>query len=429
MFRKPLILAVLLFLIGVLITWPQNESSVTTYKNSIYIWQRSWNENVREAIKDASGDIAHFIVLCGVIEYRRGQIMATPVNVQWHDFEDLPARITLAFRIHASAAPLLEERAQGPIIQSMKAMTERALVKAEKYRLKIDGIQLDYDCPTSKLDRYANFLKAWRPIYPRFDLSITALPTWLNSLNFSKLIAATSYYVLQLHSFEKPKDISQAKEIFPKGKASAFVLKAARFRHPFYVSLPTYGYEVMYLPSGKFLGLRAENESRSWKSSVLKESVMSDPAAILSFMNHNVKIKPRNLLGYCWYRMPLKSDEFNWDMKTLKAVITGRKPSVRLKTDFLSSGEGLSEIYVSNSGEMNIGRDVEFNVLWPRGLPIIYDILGKYKSRVLEMEHGLSIQGPAPKVGQKVMVGWLRTTSSHTDYIPLNITEVKYHEY
>ena len=101
---------------------------------------------------------------------------------------------------------------------------------------------------------------------------------------------------------------------------------------------------------------------------------------------------------------------------------------MRLKSDSVSSGEGLSEIYISNSGEMNIGRDVEFDVRWPKGLPIIYDILGKYKSRVLEAENGLNIQGPAPRVGQKVMIGWLRATSSHTDYLPLNITEARYHE-
>ena len=46
----------------------------------------------------------------------------------------------------------------------------------------LTGVEIDYDCPTSKLPAYARFLVELRSrLARRMALSITALPTWMNS--------------------------------------------------------------------------------------------------------------------------------------------------------------------------------------------------------------------------------------------------------
>ena len=253
------------------------------------------------------------------------------------------------------------------------------------------------------------------------NISITALPTWLENSDFKELAQATSYYVLQLHSFELPKDTEQASKIFPDDNALYYTEKASNLKHPYYVSLPTYGYEVAFTKTGDFIGLRAENMPVVWGQDVEHKVVISDPGIIITFIQEIEKHKPKNLLGFYWFRIPLKSDEFNWDMKTLKSVLLAKKPVIKFKLDSVSSKDGLCEIYLVNVGEQNIYREVSFNINWSEDNTPLYDLMGKFHE--IKIEEGIKISGPAPYAGQKILVAWFRSFDKEKN-INLKIGEV-----
>jgi len=396
------------------------------YDNVIYIWQRNWDKYLEDAISIIQETTGYFTVLCGDLKFEGERPTVSLVDIKWPYLTQTETSATLAFRINAQASKFFASDAIYSIADYIKDAIGKTIKSAPQD--EIVGVQFDYDCPTSKLRDYARFvkimkerLKPFKEKLAEFNISITALPTWLQDKDFMELIQTTDYYVLQLHSFELPKDADQASKIFPADKALSYAEKASNLKHPYYISLPTYGYEVAFTKDGNFIGLRAENMPVLWSQDVEHKVVLTDPKDILAFIHEVEKTKPKNLLGFYWFRIPLKSDEFNWDMKTLECVLSGKKPSIKLELDLTKSKDGLYEVYLVNSGEQNIFEEVSFNINWPEDGQVLYDLMGKFHE--IKIEKGIKISGSAPYVGQKVLVGWFRSFDK-TKGINLKIGEV-----
>ncbi len=400
------------------------------FDNVIYIWQRNWDTYLEDAISAIQQKTGYFTVLCGDLKFAGERSTVSLVDIKWPYLAPTETSVTLAFRITVQASKFFATDAIYSIADSIKFAIGKIIKSAPQN--EIVGVQFDYDCPTSKLKDYARFIKIMQErLHPfkeklsKLDVSITALPTWLQSNDFKELIQNTEYYVLQLHSFELPKDAAQASKIFPADNALSYMEEASNLKHPYYLSLPTYGYEVAFTKDGNFIGLRAENMPVSWNQNVEHNVVMTNPKEILTFIHGIEKTKPKYLLGFYWFRIPLKSDEFNWDIKTLECVLSGKKPSVKLKLDLVNSKDGLYEVYLVNSGEQNIFKDVNFNIRWPEDEQPLYDLMGKFHE--IKIEKGVNIFGSAPCVGQKVLVGWFRSFNKTKD-INLKISEVNFDE-
>ncbi|KAG0755400.1 hypothetical protein G6F22_020623 [Rhizopus arrhizus] len=71
--------------------------------------------------------------------------------------------------------------------------------------ITVAGVEIDYDCATSKLPAYRDFLAALKSrLGPDSALSITALPTWLNSPELDALLKMADESVLQVHAVLNP---------------------------------------------------------------------------------------------------------------------------------------------------------------------------------------------------------------------------------
>ena len=92
------------------------------------------------------------------------------------------------------------------------------------------GVEIDYDCPTSKLATYARFLAALRSrLAPSTKLSITALPTWMNSGELEGLTRNLDEIVLQVHAVDDPR-----RGLFDPDQAERWVKDfGQRIRRPF----------------------------------------------------------------------------------------------------------------------------------------------------------------------------------------------------
>jgi hypothetical protein len=162
------------------------------------------------------------------------------------------------------------------------------------------------------------------------------------------------------------------------------------------------------------------------KSGTQRAIVATDPAKILEFKK---RLDASTLVGFkgiYWFRLPIKSDQFNWSMATLKAVIEGRSPEVSIKIEVISPQPGLYEVYVINNGEKNIFREINFSVKWDTKDKMTYDVLAGYAEEPLSESSAIKITGPAPKVNTRTLAAWFRT--ERIDINPLTVGEVAGYE-
>ena len=398
------------------------------YDNVIYIWQRNWDGYLEDAISSIQDTTGYFTVLCGDLKFEGEKPTINLVDINWTYLTQTETSATLAFRINTHASKFFGTDVVYAIADSIKDAI--STIAASAPQDEIVGIQFDYDCPTSKLEDYTRFLKIiderLKPLkekHSKFKISITALPTWLRGNDFRDLVKATDYYVLQLHSFELPKDAEQANKIFPNNKAKSYVEQASLLKHPYYISLPTYGYEVAFSKEGKFLGLRAESNPILWGKDISYNTEIANPNEILAFTRYLTSEKPQNFLGIYWFRLLLNSDEFNWNVKTLVALIEGRQPRLNIKTELINPKNGLCEVYIINDGEQNITSPVSFKLTWDNEDAFVYDVLDQYSGQ--RTEKGLQIKGPAPKAGNKALVAWFRDADNVEGDIPLEVGNVE----
>ena len=394
------------------------------YDQAVYVWQRSWDRHVKDAIASIKGTAGYFTVLCGDMKFEGEKPVITPVNIKWEYLFQTESSATLAFRINTKASKFFGTTAVNELADSIGTAISKTINSAPAN--KVVGIQIDYDCPTSKLSDYVKLIKLIKKRFNDLEISITALPTWLDSADFPALAASCDYYVLQVHSFKVPDTLDEALRPFSGDAVSSWVKKASRIGYPFYLSLPTYGYEVSFNENGKFLGLRAETPPISYKPGTKHALVMTDPKRILSFLNEIESKKPEHLLGVIWFRLPLKTDEFNWSMETLKMIIARQSPGASIKSEMVSPDPGLYEVYVINDGQTNIFKDVNFTVIWNKDAKVMNDVISGYREEGLQEGSGIKIIGMPPKTGNKQLVAWFRTGRENVN--PLKVGEVEGYE-
>jgi len=412
-------LVLLFFIVVCLNAFAENQA--------VYIWQRTWNNNLKEAIHEINPSAKNFLILSGSFSYKNNTAKLNKVAIDLSSFNPESVSLTLVFRMDAYTAALLNDtKALKKLIEDISPQLLAIIHTAKEYQIAIEGIQIDYDCPTSKISDYANFMKLLKDKFQHFKISFTALPAWLESKDFPTLAATSDYYVLQVHSFKIPDTLDEALKPFSGDQVFLWVKKASFIGHPYYISLPTYGYEVSFDENGKFLGLRAETPQINYKAGTKHAVIMTDPKRILEFLNEIKEKKPEHLLGFCWFRLPLKTDEFNWSIDTLKMVMIRQAPQVLIKNEIVSPSPGLYEVYIINNGQTNLFKDIYFTVMWDKDISVVHDVISGYKEEGLSEGSGIKLIGIPPKVGNKKLVAWFRT--GRTDINQLKVGEIEGYE-
>ena len=394
--------------------------------DQLYVWQRNWDKHVDEAVSSIHATARYFIVLCGDMKFEGEKPVITPVNIKWEYLFQTESSATLAFRINAKASKFFATTAVNTLADSIGNAISKMIKITPPEGCGIIGIQIDYDCPTSKLSDYVKFIKLIKKRFKDLEISITALPTWLDSADFPALAASCDYYVLQVHSFKVPDTLEEALKPFSPEIVFFWVKKASNIGYPFYVSLPTYGYEVSFNEKGKFLGLRAETPPIKYKQGTKHAIVVTDPWKVLSFLDEIDKKEPKHFLGFCWFRLPLTTDEFNWSIDTLRQIMLRQTPRASIKSEIDSPQPGLFEIYVTNDGYANVFKDIRFKVTWSKDIQVIHDVISGYKEENLPGENGVTIIVMPPKAGNRQLVAWFR--SGREDINLLKIGEVEGYE-
>jgi hypothetical protein len=313
----------------------------------VYVWQRAWTPGVRRSVATRAAGFNCVIVLGAQVWWKNGQTHVARPEVDWDCLRGAGARVGVALRINEFAGGEGEHAEAGNFLANLAAsMTDTARLAG----VKLEELQLDFDAAESKLPQYARWVRAIRAKVAPVPVVITAIPSWLDAPGFRALAETAGEYVLQVHSFERPKS-PERMTLCDVAAADRAVERAARFGVPFRVALPTYGYLVAFDPAGKFLGISAEGPAPAWPAGSVIRAVRADAAHIASLVSAWTADRPAAMRGVVWYRMPVDADSMNWRWPTLRAVMGGRPPRSELRVEQWREAQGVVTLELVNTGE------------------------------------------------------------------------------
>ena len=379
--------------------------------HSVYVWQRAWTDGVRESVSQHAPDFNEVVVLGAEVSWKDRQPQITRVAVNYSSLAGTNCRVGLALRIGAFSGPFAANDAN---TRRLESLAESLIAAARTNSVTPFELQLDFDCAESKLDGYRVWLEAIQRRVAPVPVTITALPSWLGSPGFARLAAASTNYVLQVHSLERPRDINDKFSLCDTQAAMRAVERAGNLGVPFRVALPTYGYLLAFKPDGKFLGLSAEGPVQSWPQGTRIREVRADPvemAALVSGWNTN---RPSALRGVIWYRLPVAADNLNWRWQTLSDIVHAKPLGKNLNARARRIEPGLVEISVANEGSLDDSSRLTVAVRWSRegGTRLVAgDGLRGFKLTESGEASAAFQVGPHTlhlRAGETNVIGWLR---------------------
>lgn len=383
--------------------------------HEVYIWQRAWNDPVREAVVQASAAGVGCIPLAAQLAWRDGRPAVIWPWVDWKAFGG-ERRPGLAVRID----PWPGKTAPGA--EALRAVAEtcrEALRRAVASGADPGEVQLDFDAAESQLAEYTRWVAAVREAVAPVPVTFTALPCWVKRPEFPALARAGGGYVLQVHAAEKPTVLT--KELCDPAQARKWVAEAARAAAgvPFRVALPTYTYELAFGADDSCLGIVAEGGSRVWPEGSRVVFLRADPAALASLRDGWNRDRPVEMTGLVWYRLPVRQDLRNWRWTTLRAMIEGRTPAPRLEVRAQADAGGqLYDLVLANTGEADAPLPVRVAVGWEAGACDAGDALSGYEWSARGAEAEFRLSDPAAGAsrvvppGESAPLGWLRFSVS-----------------
>jgi hypothetical protein len=379
-------------------------------KPSVYVWQRAWTSDVSESIQQHSGEFSKLIALKTEISWIGSPPVVLHVPVPYDCLRSSKSTVGLALRIGAFSGSFAKTNAPAQLIlREVSAL----LAEAKANRLDVAELQIDFDCAESKLDGYRIWVEAIRARFPSISLCITALPTWLNHSEFKDLAQASGMYVLQVHSFERPKAFEAPFTLCDPVKARDAVTRASAIGVPFRVALPTYGYMVAFDAKGTFVGLSAEGHPQSWPANVRTKEVRANGQELAGLVGAWRLHPPKNFQGVIWYRLPIRSDRLNWKWETLKSVMRGTAPKAQYEIRMRKPEPQLVELRLCNVGDDDGAVPDSVEARWKTSRLIASDALldfdlidstsGRAQFRRRQLLPPLIL-----RPGDECFVGWLR---------------------
>ena len=372
----------------------------------VYVWQRQWTSAVSDAVVASEKQLDGVVALGAELEW--SDAIARPIesNIDWNALRHCK-RLGIALRI----APIADLKELGDRrSDAVAAEVRRLFSKAKEKEVPITELQLDFDCAEKDLLAYSRWIAVLRRRVAPIRLVITALPAWLDSAAFPQLIANCDSYVLQVHSVPLHKSAADWKICDP-ALAQKWVNRAAAYKKPFAVALPTYRCIAGYTPAGRLLGVTMDSVQGRWPPDTRLREVAADPDDLADLIQKWQKRRPAELREIIWYRLPVATDARNWRFVTLAAVANGRRP--RRQLDIVNEGTNPVDIAIRNNGEAD--ERLRFQLIVSSDEPpIAADAL---RSCSVELRESKTIfatnDGEALQVrpGETYNVGWLRFAS------------------
>lgn len=385
-------------------------ASASALSSEVYLWQRVHTAAVSEAVKTRGPDFASVVVLAAQITWNGDVPAVQIVDLDRPALAALNASgtgIGLALRITEFSGSFA-----GKSATDLSDLAEH-LIETTSPHFPVRELQLDFDCPTRRLEDYRLWVEALKTRLS-CPITITALPTWLTSRAFAPLARSTDGFVLQVHSLEKPRGFDQPATLCDADQARAAVVAAGRLGVPYRVALPTYGYTAAFNSSDRFIGLSAEGPSPTWPKDVRTREIRSDPATIAQLVSELRVSHPASLTGLIYYRLPIATDQLNWAYPTLGAVMRGKTPRPYLKLVLRHPRPELNDIILQNSGDADAVGPVAVQIACVSDPVVALDAGNGFNITQSAAGKWICRNGRPLRVrpGDELAIGWLRVKSA-----------------
>ncbi|RXZ32348.1 DUF3142 domain-containing protein [Oxalobacteraceae bacterium CAVE-383] len=350
----PLLLLLLLPALAFLTACSPTSTVSAPLTQDAYIWQRRWTPAVPQAMQ-ASGDLVRTWRVLAAESDDADADRWTDVAPDWTALAAAKRPAIMVMRIDGQFAEQQETAMQAATIAHALALVKRW----QQAGVRIAGLEIDHDCATARLPAYARLLTALRrQLDPAISLSITALPTWLDSPALDGLLAAADEAVLQVHAVLNPRQ-----GLFDARLAHAWLSEFAKHtQHPWRVALPTYGTRVTWDANGRIAGIESERPMPAPAGPNVAAELVAQPETMAAFVSQIERDRPRGLAGLVWFRLPTTDDARAWSLPTWRAILArqpltaglevlARAPRPQLQSAAGSRTDaGLRDVMLVNSG-------------------------------------------------------------------------------
>ncbi|PXV58284.1 Protein of unknown function [Dyella jiangningensis] len=359
--------------------------------NDAYIWQRQWTPALLHAMAEDGQPVRAWRVLAGEMDGQGRWRMFTP---DWNALAASGKPVVAVVRIEGQ----LQQWNEAALLADVQSV----LATWRQQKIVLAGVEIDHDCATSRLPAYAHFLQALRPSLLLGErLSVTALPTWLDSPRLDALLDQVDEAVLQVHAVQSPRA-----GLFNPDMARAWMTAFARHtRKPWRVALPAYGTRVSWDAQGRVSAIESERPTLVGDEGATE--LFADPRAMQRFVASLEANAPHGLAGIVWFRLPTGEDARAWSGASWRSVL-GRVPLQASLTALATGTEDAHryDVWLVNEGDADMPLPPLVRI---EGACAAADGINGY---VLQRgERGLYLQRTRVGVlraGRQLAAGWLR---------------------
>lgn len=212
--------------------------------------------DVRRAVNEARAQT--LFLRAGQIDFESGKLRR--IRAVTGKF---PTEIDIHFVYNATRSCLAEFERLSPtdLATVIWRAYEEDISRAARDHARVAGVQLDIDVPTRLLPSYTKLLKATREMLPaNSKLSITGLPTWMESRALRDTLAAVDFWIPQCYGATIPETLSQSQSqsVSSLKQIAAAIARARLLNRPYYAGLAAYGYAIQYARDGSLIALRGD---------------------------------------------------------------------------------------------------------------------------------------------------------------------------
>jgi len=254
------ILVVLLLSIMVLVVWSATWSPRVWLPDEVPVAFWAWRlespsqEDVDEAVKQTGTKV--LFLRAGQIDYEKEKLNCIrraggriPGNIDVH----------LAYNATRSLLSDFQKLNDDNLAATVLVAFRQDISRANDDQAHIVGLQLDFDIPTRLLSKYALVLRGIRSGLPtEMKLSVTGLPTWMESPALTHVLSACDFWVPQCYGVEVPDKLNNRIPISSPEYVSRYISQARDLGSPFYAGLAAYGYAIHYSREGLLIGIRGD---------------------------------------------------------------------------------------------------------------------------------------------------------------------------
>ena len=302
--------------------------------NDAYVWQRRWTPAVTAAMTDSADLVRAWRVLAADVAPDGKWSDATPA-LPALAAAGRPAIMVLRFDGRVDGLRDAEIHAR---IAALRDSWQRA-------GIALAGVEIDYDCATSKLPAYTRFLpacgRAWirpSPVHHR--------PADLAGQSRARRPAR---HPRRKRAAGPCRAQSDARTVRCQARAGL----AGRLRGADPQALargpPAYGSRVAWDDEGRIAAV--ESEQPALMPGGRSAELLVTPADMAAFVSRIEDRRPPGLAGIVWFRLPTRVDARAWSLPTWRAVLARQPLRPALSVSAQAAAGGARDLILANAGD------------------------------------------------------------------------------